>query len=260
MRTRRVALLVLLACRLGFSWGKEGHWVVVRIAESLLTPAARAQIAATLEPGETLPDMASWADQIRGVEPRTGPWHYVDIPLNRLGLDMARDCPKGACVVAKIAEFREKWHDPAASPAARREALLFLIHLVGDLHQPLHCEDNHDDGGNDVRVRFLGEATSLHALWDTGLLRQAGDETRLLDKLARALTPRQLAEWPGGTVEQWADESHRLAQGTAYGLLPAGPGVPQLGLWYFSMTEPVIELQLAKAGVRLAAILNQTFP
>jgi len=210
-------------------------------------------------PGESLVDLASWADDYRAKAPRTAPWHYVDIPLNSHGLDLQRDCPKGACVVTKIAEFQQKWSNPARSPADRREALLFLIHLVGDLHQPLHCENNQDDGGNQVRVRFFGEETNLHSVWDTGMLKRAGDEDHLYAKLAAALTPDRLAAWPSGTIEQWANESFRLAQGTAYGLLPVVPpgGTMLLGAWYQSMAEPIAEMQLEKAAVRLASLLNQ---
>lgn len=257
---RNLAILFLAGCQSGFGWGEEGHRLVVRIAERLLTPAAQAQVQAALAPGELLVDRASWADQIRGSQPWTASWHYVDIPLNSLGLDRKRDCPKGDCVIARIEKYRDVWRDPHATAVSRRQALLFLVHLVGDLRQPLHCEDNQDEGGNELPVRFFGESSSLHAVWDSGLLKHAGAEDALYDKLARALGADRLAAWPAGTVEAWAMESFRLAQGTVYGLLPvpAKGSKAELGLWYFGMTEPVVELQLEKAGVRLATILNES--
>jgi hypothetical protein len=258
---RRLALLSLVvvssapAC---FSWGEKGHRLVIRIAEGLLTPAAQAQVQATLIPGESLEDLGSWADQIRSSRPETYNWHFVDIPLHSSSLDMARDCPQGDCVIQKIADFRAAWRDPAVSPAARREALLFLVHFVGDVHQPLHCVNNDDRGGNDVPVSFAGTQTNLHALWDSGLLRDMPAEDRLFARLSAAITPDQVANWSKGTVEQWAGESFQAAQTTVYGLLPkVGNGrTIQLGERYEQMVEPLLEQQLEKAGVRLAAILN----
>jgi hypothetical protein len=260
---RRFALLaVAMAVNTppGFGWGEEGHRLVVRIAETLMTPAARAQVQATLTPGESLEDLASWADQIRQSRPETYNWHFVDIPLDSAGLDMQRDCPQGNCVIAKISDFRTGWLKPAATPASRREALLFLVHFAGDLHQPLHCENNDDKGGNEVSVEFLGASTNLHALWDSGLLRAMPGEDQLFKTLSQAITPDMVSSWSSGTVEEWAGESFQIARTTVYGLLPAaGKGQPvNLGEWYEQMAEPVLEQQLEKAGVRLAAILNGT--
>ena len=241
-----------------FGWGEEGHRLVAAIAEGLMTPAAKARVAATLMPGESLDELASWADEARRTRKETEEWHYVDIPLMSAGLDMHRDCPKENCVVGKIVEFRNKWLDASLSVESRREALLFLVHFVGDLHQPLHCENNEDRGGNDVPVQFLDARTNLHALWDSGLLRTMEGEDHLLATLRQAITVDEAGAWSGGTVEQWADESFHAAQATVYGLLPAAPGgqAAQLGEWYEQMAQPVVEQQLEKAGVRLAAILN----
>jgi hypothetical protein len=254
------AILLLLTPRAGFTWGAEGHRLVVRIAATLLTASTRAGVAATLAPGESLPALASWADDVRNDRKETQPWHYVDIPLHSSGLDMQRDCPAGDCVIGKIEQFRKLWRDPTITPGARREALLFLIHFVGDLHQPLHCEDHGDQGGNQVKVQFLGEDTQLHSVWDAGILQHMPAEEELLPRLLQAVTPQHIAEWSRGTAGQWAGESFRLAQQVAYGLLPpAGrDGVIRLGASYEQAAVPVVEMQLEKAGVRLAAILNQS--
>ena len=241
-----------------FGWGEEGHRLVVAIAEGLMTPAAKARVTATLMPGERLQELASWADEIRRTRKDTEEWHYVDVPLTSAGLDMKRDCPNGNCVVGKVVDFRNKWRDPSLSPGSRREALLFLVHFIGDLHQPLHCEDNGDRGGNDVPVLFLHGRTNLHTLWDSGLLRDMDGEDHLITALNQAITAEEAAAWSGSTVEQWADESFHAAQTTVYGLLPAAPAgqaVP-LSKWYEQMAQPVVEQQLKKAGVRLAAVLN----
>jgi nuclease S1 len=257
---RRAAVLAwVLSVRLAFGWGTEGHRLVIRIAEGMLTPAARAEVALVLAPGESLAALASWADEIRTSRKYTEAWHFIDIPINSAGLDTKRDCPPSGCVISKIAEFRKAWTDPAASPASRREALLFLVHLVGDLHQPMHCSNNNDKGGNDVHIVFLGEATNLHALWDHGLLNRMPDEDHLLASVSRMTTPERAAKWSRGTVEEWAGESFRLAQTVAYGDLPrSGLGPISQGEEYQRTAEPIVRDQIAKAGVRLAAILNET--
>jgi hypothetical protein len=258
---RKLAVLfIALSCRSVFGWGNEGHRLVIRIAEGMLSAEARAQVQATLAPGESLADFATWADEVRKVRKETEPWHFVDIPISSMGLDRQRDCPQNNCVIAKIADLRKAWRDPVVSPADRREALLFLIHFVGDMHQPLHCADNNDHGGNDLLVRFLGEQTKLHSLWDSGLLAHMPAEDQLFATLSQAITPERKAEWSSGTVEQWCNESFRIAQRTVYGLLPPAGNTGQVaaGQSYQSMAEPVVELQLEKAGVRLAAVLNES--
>jgi hypothetical protein len=244
---------------MAFGWGMEGHRLVVRLAETMLTPQARVEVASTLAPGETLGALASWADEVRNRRKDTVPWHFVDIPLHSRGLDMKRDCPMGNCVIGKIEDFRKIWRDPSASPTSRREALLFLVHFVGDLHQPLHCEDNDDQGGNKVPVWAWGRETNLHSVWDSGILDHMADEDSLFHTLSEAETPTHLKEWSGGTVEQWAEESFHLAQTTVYSLLPhAQDGFVSLPESYERAGEPVIELQLEKAGARLAATLNES--
>src|SRR5690242_11088463 len=155
MRTRAALALALYAVPC-FAWGPEGHRLVGRIAQSLLNPDAETRVQSTLLPGETMASMASWADEIRSTRKETEPWHFIDIEITGSGLNMGRDCPRGNCVLGKITEFRKTWRDPQAAPADRREALLFLIHFVGDMHQPLHCADNNDKGGNSTRVEFEG--------------------------------------------------------------------------------------------------------
>lgn len=256
------AIVMLLAPRGVFCWGLEGHRLVVRIAEGLLSATARARVAATLAPDKSLSALASWADEVRPSRMETEPWHYVDIPLHSSGLDLRRDCPEGNCIIGKIIEFRKTWQDRTASPVIRREALLFLVHFMGDLHQPLHCADNGDQGGNEVRVRFLGGDTQLHAVWDHGLFDHLPAEDALFAQLVRAMTAKHVAEWSHGTVEQWAGESFHVAQKAVYGLLPppAADGIIELGESYLRAAEPVVELQLEKAGARLATILNQSAP
>ena len=255
---RKLAVITLVAgCLPTFAWGPEGHSLVARIADAQPTPAARARVAAILGSDSSMASIASWADQVRPSRAATAPWHYVDIPIDQPHLDMARDCPKGDCVLAKIEEFRKALNDPAIVPAERREDLMFLIHFVGDMHQPLHCSDNQDKGGNDVKVEFHGKPTNLHSLWDSGLLSRMGTEDQLFSPLSRE-SARRAGKWSKGTVDDWAEGAHKAAQKTVYGRLPkvaAGTPVP-IDAAYEKKADPLIREQIEKAGARLAAVLN----
>src|SRR5690242_20579764 len=110
----------------GFAWGPEGHSLVARIADAQLNPAVHARVVEILGDGKSMASVASWADEVRRSRPETGPWHYVDIPVEKSHLDMERDCAKGDCVVSAIAKFRQMMHDPTATADQRREALMFV--------------------------------------------------------------------------------------------------------------------------------------
>jgi hypothetical protein len=255
---RLTVLAVIVGCLPTFAWGPEGHSLVARIAEAQLTPAARKRVADILGPNTTMASIASWADEVRRSREDTAPWHYIDIPIDKPHLDMARDCPKGDCVIAKIEEFRKALNDPAITPDQRREDLMFLIHFIGDMHQPLHCADNKDKGGNDVKVEFFGRQTNLHSVWDSGLLSRMGTQQRLYGRLLTE-SVGHARKWSKGTVEDWAEEAHKAARKTVYGRLPkaaAGAPVP-IGAKYEKKADPLIREQLEKAGARLAAVLNQ---
>ena len=257
----RSTALALSACSMAaFAWGPEGHSLVARIAETQLTAAARARVSQILQPGETLASIASWADDVRRARPETTNWHFVDIPIQQHHLDMARDCAKDDCVVGEIARLRTQLTDPATPPEQRREALMFLVHFIGDMHQPLHSSDNKDRGGNSVRVIFFDRQSNLHSVWDSGLLGRMAPADQLFAIYSKEAARRK-NKWAKGTVAQWAEQSHWAAQKVTYGRLPkAAEGTPvRLGSPYEKAANPVIREQIEKAGVRLAAVLNDLF-
>jgi hypothetical protein len=243
-----------------FGWGPEGHSLIARLAAAHLTPAATARVAEILGPNTTMASIASWADTVRRERAATGPWHYIDIPIDKPHLDMARDCPKGDCVIAKIAEFRKVVVDPAATSVQRKEALMFLVHFVGDMHQPLHCSDNKDKGGNDVKLDFFGRPSNLHSVWDGGLLGRIGKEDDLFPRYSKDLTEKRARKWGKGTVETWAEHSHKESQKVVYGKLPKAPagGQVKVDAAYERVSDSVIREQIEKAGARLAMLLNAT--
>jgi hypothetical protein len=240
------------------AWGPEGHALVARIAEAQLTRGARARVKEILGPGSTMASVSSWPDEIRRSRPETGPWHYVDIPIDKPGLDMARDCPNGNCVIGAIAAMRAKLRDPSVAADQRREALIFIIHFVGDMHQPLHSSDNGDKGGNQVHIVFEGQPGNLHSLWDGVLLARIGKEEELFPRLSAA-SAHHRKKFAKGTVSDWAEQAHQLAQQMVYGKLPsAAPGAPVvITADYEREADPLIELQIERAGARLAWVLNQ---
>ncbi len=140
------------------AWGRLGHRASARLAESRLSPRARAIVQELLEPDESLADASTWADEHSRDIPGSASWHYVNVSIASAHYD-PRDCKARGCVVSKIAEFREVLADRHAPRARRRQALRFFVHLVQDLHQPLHVADRGDRGGNSLQLRS-GRCTS----------------------------------------------------------------------------------------------------
>ena len=252
-------LVVLLAAvswpRPCLAWGHEGHQIIALIAEHYMTDSAKAKATALLD-GSGIDVIASWADEYRTQHRETAPWHYIDCPLAEPKIDMARDCPQGDCVVAKTEQFLATLRLTTSTQAARAEALRFVLHFVGEVHQPPHDEDNGDKGGNTRYVVFERHPDNLHWIWDTGLLERINrDPAALAAELESRITSGDQAEWQKGSIEDWAMEGHRLAQTIAYRNLTnenPDPITPE----HERQAEPVIELQLEKAGVRLAHLLN----
>jgi nuclease S1 len=169
--------------------------------------------------------------------------------------DAARDCPKDSCVVAKIEQFKRELRDRELPERQRLEALKYLVHFVGDVHQPLHVSNNHDRGGNDISVIFMGLPTNLHALWDSGIiapaLRSSGRAYAL--QLVQSITEEQHQRWSGDSLISWANEGHGIAARIIYGELPHVGTLPDD---YETKALPIVDEQLERAGVRLARVLN----
>jgi hypothetical protein len=233
-------------------WWDLGHRVVARLAETRLTPNTRAAVRDILG-GQSLADASVWADNIRQYRHDADKLHYVNIPLADTAYVPGRHCPGGRCVIAAIEHERQVLADPSASSDQRAEALRFLIHFMGDLHQPLHVADDNDRGGNDRRVSFLGHATNLHKVWDGELLDSSGvHPDEYLEYLRRRMESLDLRALERGSVVDWAMEGHRIAVEHAYRLPPDG----RIGWTYVRANRPVIDHALIAAGVRLAKVLN----
>jgi hypothetical protein len=291
-----------------FGWGCEGHQMIALIARAHLTPDASAAVdrllrESPLDPGlnrfckdrpdDLMADSATWADDTKNVE-KTGAWHFIDIPLSiQDGSEMkwcgAPTAHQPACIVTAIEYELGILSDKSQPPPDRAKALRYVIHLMGDLSQPLHDSDNRDQGGNCTSVQFSGEgrAENLHAVWDHGILSHElaakhSTQAEYAMMLDRTFARKWVAWGQSKTdVARWAWEGHNLATAVVYGHLrpqiPIEPPVAadraacdaergkvtalhiSIGRKYTDQALPVIRQQLAKAGYRLAGSLNQTF-
>lgn len=251
-----LAGLSLLATPPAFAWGPEGHEIVALIALGELKPAARAEVTRLLGSPAMMVHDSSWADEIRDQRPDTAPWHYVDIPLEASGYDARRDCRGGACVVGQIERDLPVLRNPRASNAARADALRFLIHFTADVHQPLHAEDNDDKGGNQVRVYLGRQRANLHRVWDAEVIRALGSNpVAVAQSIERSVSPADRKAWAQGTPVGWANEAHALARDVIYPPLHGRRDL-RLPRDYADRQAPLTRLLLAKAGIRLAWMLN----
>ncbi len=264
-------LAALLPSSPALAWGKTGHRVVAAIADAELSGLARAHIQEILGPGESLDEAATWPDEMRADpsmfwQKTATPWHYVT--LNGTAYDHAP--PEGDALEA-LTRFTRILQDKRATLADKQLALRFVVHLVGDLHQPLHVGKCCDKGANEVKVTFFGKPTNLHAVWDSELV---DDEqlsfTELAAKLERHISNREIIDWCDVDPRDWIRESAEIRDS----LYPAGPskadapsvtderkgsGLPDLSYSYVHKFTPVMERRLSQAGVRLAAYLNAIF-
>lgn len=270
---RRIALPLLALAALwaapepARAWGFEGHRIVCEIAWQRLTPEARAMVGELLRaPGAapTFAESCTWPDEVRPDRPETAAFHYINIPPGVRGADLERDCgdPAKRCNPWAIMHFTGVLADPAGSLLERGEALRFVGHFVGDLHQPLHAGRPEDLGGNRVAVDFFGRTLyredrplNLHGVWDSAILERAGlawpDAGR---SLAAQVDEDEAREWETLDVMAWTDESYRLCEDFVYGRLPAGGRIRDR---YYRPALGHAEAQLQKAGVRLAYLLNR---
>lgn len=255
------------------AWGAQGHRVVARVAADNLTDTAKRNAAWLLD-GRSLADVAVWADEVRDGVYQTYLWHFVNIDTTAAAYDRDRDCPTQSgvergtsadrwrdCIVDRILYNRERLGNLTLDRADRAIALKFLVHLVGDVHQPMHALGV-ARGGNDIPVQAFGSPTcqsgsgrsfpcNLHVIWDTTLIeRRQLDDAAYHAALTEAITKHGWDRQPFGAPADWATQSH--IAGNAALLRPNGDA----GEAYFAQQIPVVDQRLALAGLRLARLLN----
>ncbi|HEY4529879.1 MAG TPA: S1/P1 nuclease [Luteimonas sp.] len=241
------------------AWSAEGHRIVAHIADAGLTPAARAEVARLLE-GEadpTLAGISTWADELRDSEPELGKrsarWHYINFD-GRCGFEPPRDCKGNNCIVTQTNRVYRILADASKDKAERAMALKFVVHFVGDIHQPLHASPRDDKGGNEYQVNLRGEGSNLHRIWDGTIIERRGLAAEdFAEALLETPIPRDPTLSSDRPVLEWALESCRLVdEGKVY---PA-EGVHAIDDAFLDERLPLAEQRLREAGLRLAELLN----
>lgn len=316
-KARKIGLVLLLSVRAGLPWGAEGHRVIARIAAQHLSPQARARLAALLatdsQAGPILSSgsggdalaaamaaVAPWADTIKGTKLGSGTddWHFLDLAAADGAAEIGQRCANENCVTAQLGIMTANLKAGSSLPHGSNtyspaQQLKFIIHFMGDLHQPLHCATNADAGGNCLATHGFGEH-ELHATWDTGLINQAMKDSKghaiSESAFAASLDSEFASQFAGSTnvtdFGQVALESHDIAFQVVYGpMLARGilPGMEprsylnvevsrcaseapdfyninppvDLTVLYNAATLDAVRWQLAKAGYRLAVVLNR---
>lgn len=246
----------LLAAMPAQAWSAFGHRLVGLLAQEQVTPATRARLDALLaqEPGADLGTIATWADEIRD-QPAwqfTAPFHYVNFRDGSCSFDAARDCAKGQCIIAALERYTQVLGDASRPAEERLEALKFVVHFVGDIHQPMHAGNRDDRGGNRFQISIDGEGSNLHAVWDYHLLQSAG--LRMKQYRARLAPQVAAADITPMDFTRWAESSCALLDSAAVYPSRAGrlPGV------YLERQRPVAESRVVLAAARLAALLDRS--
>ncbi len=262
MRILIALVLAALPAAPAFAWGKTGHRVIGTIAERMIGERARRGIRAILGV-EGIAEASTWPDFERSNpdafwQKEAGPYHYVTVPVGKTYAEVGAP-PEGDAVTA-LKKFTATVRDKTAPLADRQLALRFIIHIVGDLHMPLHAGNGTDKGGNDVKVTFNREATNLHAVWDSGLIDQEQlSYSELANWLNARITPADRAAWRTADPLVWIGESAELRD-RIYPAPSAVPGEPiKLGGDYVFAWTAARDLRLEQGGVRLAAYLDWVF-
>lgn len=295
MRLKRI--VPLLICWMlvipvaGFSWGRDGHRVVAKIAAKNLSPDARKKVAAILGTNEAgveaaMASASTWPDEISKPDTKTDTWHFIDVPVTA-PFSIGTLCAQHNCVIDRIQEMSDRLRmnqtgfklakPPIPSRPMTSQELAFLIHFVGDIHQPLHSANDGDRGGNCenltnpiVHNDHSRDTTELHAAWDVdevlAVFKQRGNEDATANTLFQRF--KNGAQVQQLTVTDWARESNDLARTDVYRKLnipshtaPLGQcavGIAKVNVnqAYLDGNVPDVEQQLLRAGIRLSRIIN----
>ncbi len=257
---KRNALITFVAiCTLFLiSWGSAGHRTVALIAERHLTPAAKREVGKILGT-ESLVDVSNYADEIRTnrMYNYTGAWHYINVEpgltFDQFSAAVVSMKTDNVYKMVKAYEFALK--DKHLGARQRATALKYLVHLIGDLHQPMHVSNGADEGGNKISVSFMGENGNLHGLWDSGLIEHEGLSYKQMAEKYDTATDVQIKKWQSDDLMIWLWESYQISSI----LYKETAENTNLTDDYYKAHLPVVQKQIEKAGIRLAGVLNALF-
>jgi hypothetical protein len=250
-----ISFLLLTPFLIGqaWAWGQTGHRVVGLVAEQHLTSKARKKVARVLQ-DNSLAEVANWMDDIKSdaAYNHTHDWHWVTIP-DGMKYEQTPKNPKGDLVM-KLEELVPALKSHKLSAAQEQEYLKYLVHLVGDLHQPMHVGGKDDTGGNAVRVQWFSQNSNLHRIWDSDMIDGKDLSYTELACFVGEATPAQKQAWQKGTIRDWA-----------YGMMAYRPQIykvpadGKLSYRYSYENFDTVELLLLQGGIRLAGILNEIY-
>jgi hypothetical protein len=256
-----VSLLVVCLCApSALAWGNSGHRIVARLAQENLSDGVEQQVQ-TILGQQFMSSVATFPDQFRTQQGGsvTAEWHFTDIDKTHADYDAARDCAFDDCVTMRLERMKQLLADKTQRQSTRADALTFLIHFAGDLHQPFHCatgtlaNGSSDRGGNGIDVVLEGKSTNLHSAWDSGILglRGLSDADYVTHLKDDVIGDQQPNDFSGGTTVEWTDEAHDIAvqfyvdDGTTF------------TDDYITRAGNAIDLQLVRASFRLARLIEE---
>jgi S1/P1 Nuclease len=262
MKSHRLLTLFLLfvASVILISWGATGHRTVAKIAENHLTPQAKAAVLDLLG-AESMSDVSSWADQVRN-KPEyryTTPWHYINMPL---GLSYAQfqqmvDTTTSDNVYNALHKLEAELANPATPREKRIDDLKFIIHFVGDLHQPMHVSRSEDKGGNTIQLNYQGSGTNLHSVWDGKLIDRQGLSYEQMANQYDHVSPAQVKQWQNDPLVLWLWESYTITT-KLYAEVDAMKS-RNIDSSYYEAHIPIVQQRITQGGIRLAGVLNTIF-
>lgn len=255
MRSKKIILSIIcfMFSLEVLAWGKTGHRIVGEIAQKNLSLTAQKGIERLLG-NEDLARVATWSDEIRSDKKYsyTSPWHYVSIPSGKNYFDQKRAADGD--IIFALFQFEETLRDKKSTTEQKKDALRFMVHMIGDLHQPLHVGLAEDRGGNNVRLKWFKTETNLHALWDESIVDFEQFSYTEYSEQLNHFTKEERASFGQGSFLDWAQESQEI-RSIVYDIGPSD----SVGYEYHHKVKPVFELRLRKAGLRLANVLNKIF-
>ena len=248
-----ILFLVPFIMNQAFAWGQTGHRVVGLVAEQHLTKKARKKVEAVLQ-HNSLAEVADWMDNIRSDEKYnfTEDWHWVTIPDGMKYAETQKN-PNGDLVM-KLEEIVAALKAHNLDQNKEEEYLKYLVHLVGDLHQPLHVGGKDDQGGNRVRLQWFGQNSNLHRVWDSEMIEGKDLSFTELADFVGPVTKEQIKEWQANTIPDWA-QGMMVYRPQVYKLPEDG----KLGYVYSYENFGTVQKLLLQAGIRLAGLLNQIY-
>jgi hypothetical protein len=240
------------------SWGNLGHRAIGKIAENHLSDKAKAGVKNLLG-SQTLPDVANWADEIRSnpAYKYTGPWHYANVPAG-LNFEQFSNTIKTMPednIYKMIMRCMIDLSNAGTSKTKKVVALKYLVHLVGDAHQPMHVSHAEDRGGNSIAITFKGAQDNLHAFWDSGLIEHQGYKYEKMATVYDTATPEQIAKWQSDPIMLWLWESYQIAE-ILYKEAAENPAFDEQ---YYNDHMETLQNRIEKGGIRLAGLINNVF-